>query len=73
MYKMRERGAGVNEGNMVLVKVKDVEQMWQEASMFEQSAPVWTQKQNASEQKVETGMDCPRLIWGHCLCVLGWI
>lgn len=40
MYKMGECGAGVNEGNVVLVKVKDVEQMWQEASTFERSAPV---------------------------------
>lgn len=40
VYKMGECGVGVNKGNLVLVKVKDVEQMWQEASMFEQSAPV---------------------------------
>lgn len=38
--KMAECGAGVTEGNVVLVKVTDVEQMWQEASVVEQAAPV---------------------------------
>lgn len=37
MCKMGECGAGVTEGNVVLVKVTDVEQMWQEASVVEQA------------------------------------
>lgn len=69
MYKVGNCNAGVNKGNVVLIKVRDVE-MWQEASMVEWSTPLWTGKQNASEQKVGTGMGCPRLTWRHCLCMM---
>lgn len=69
-YKEGNCNADVNKGNAVLVKVKDAEQMWQEAGMVEWSTPVWTGKQNASEQKVGTGMGCLRLTWKHCLCVM---
>lgn len=61
MNKVRNCNADVNKGNAVLIKVKYVDQMWQEASMVEWSTPVWTGKQNASEQKLGIGMGCPKI------------
>lgn len=40
MYKVGNCNADVNKGNGVPVKVRDVEHMWQEASMVEWSTPV---------------------------------
>lgn len=70
MNKVGNCNTDVNKGNEVLIKVKDVGQMWQEVSMDEWSTPAWTGKQNASEQKVGMGMGCPRLAWRCCLCVM---
>lgn len=40
MNKVGNFNADVNKGNAVLIKVKYVDQMWQEAGMVEWSTPV---------------------------------
>lgn len=40
MNKVGNCNAGVNKDNVVLIKVKDVEQVWQETSMVEWPPPV---------------------------------